>query len=339
MSTAAPKVRLSVDGIQIQGLMQASIYSTNSFACDTFSIIVSVGSTPLTDISFWAGIGAAKVELAAIQPDNSSTYDLIVGFIDTVHLDPLRATVVVEGRDLSAGLIDSYRQQDFVNQTAAEVVTAIAEHHGLLPVVTATVGNVGRYYGDGYTRLSLGQFSKLRSDWDVIVNLARDNGFDAYVIGQSLYFQPPAGLGRIPLQVRLEDVLSMRIERAVAPSLGYSASVRSWSSQDMAYYVSQPDPTTGSDTLGGGVQPFLFTGANLTPSQVDIAAMHYSAEVQRLRTVLQFEMPWNPDVSPRSLILVTGTYSTLDTLYVVDSVERDYGSRTGTNQRVCAVLA
>ena len=83
---------------------------------------------------------------------------LITGMVDTIHVDPIHGTVGIDGRDMSASLIDSYRQQDFVNHTASEIVTSIAQSHGLQPVVTSTQGITGRYYNDGYTKLSIGQF-------------------------------------------------------------------------------------------------------------------------------------------------------------------------------------
>ena len=36
-------------------------------------------------------------------------------------------------------MIDSYRQQDFVNQSASEIVSAIAQYHNLQAVVTPTM--------------------------------------------------------------------------------------------------------------------------------------------------------------------------------------------------------
>ena len=112
-------------------------------------------------------------------------------------------------------MIDAYRQQDFVNQTASEVVSSIAQYHGLTPVVTATSGSVGRYYGDGFTRLSLGQFSRIRSDWDLVVELARENGFDVFVQGATLYFQPANPMNAMPVHLALQEVKTIRFQQAL----------------------------------------------------------------------------------------------------------------------------
>ncbi len=163
------------------GLLRASIATTNCFSADTYSLTFAIGGPE--NIAFWSTISSAYLEVTAVASSmlGPTYYNLISGMADTIHVDPIHRTVGVEGRDLSSSLVDSYRQQDFVNQSASEIVSTIAQYHGLKPVVTATSGTVGRYYGDGYTKLSLGQFSSLQSDWDLVVQLARQNNFDVFV--------------------------------------------------------------------------------------------------------------------------------------------------------------
>ena len=206
-------IQVAIDGQRISGLFSANISTTNSFSADTYSIMFALKADASHDVAFWSSIKSGCVSVTAVD---ASSYgylgqDLITGLIDTVHLNPNQGTVCIEGRDLSASMIDLYRQQDFVNQTASEIVSTIAGIHNLQPVVTPTVENVGRYYGDGYTRLSLGQFSRLQSDWDLVVQLARHNNFDVFIQGTVLYFQPAAGFDGVPTRIGLRDVQSARI--------------------------------------------------------------------------------------------------------------------------------
>lgn len=325
------QVSLTVNGAVLAGLLQAQVLSTRCYSADTFSVTVALGATPLSDLTYWATYDTGIVALAAASTDGTEQ-PLIVGAIDTVQADPIQGVVVLEGRDLSARLIDSYTQQNFVNQTASEVVTTIALNQGLIPVVTATSGLVGRYYGDGYTRLSLGQFSRLRSDWDLVVDLARQNQFDAFVSGTSLFFQPASISGSL-LIVDVSDVTAMRIERNLGMVAGPAALVQSWNSQDMAAYTNQ-----GSNpVLSSGTQSFLFNASNLTSAQVDESAAQLQNELQRLQTILQFDMPWDPSFEPGQTIVVTGTASPLDAGYVIDRVDRTFSLHGGASQRVRAV--
>ena len=327
-----PVINLMIEGRQVSGLIRAVIHSTNCYDADSFFLTLALGLPPLTNVSFWASIDAATIEITAVE--GISTELLLVGVIDMVQLDPLRGTVTIEGRDLSARLIDSYWQQDFVNQTASEVVTTIALQCGLMPIVSNTTGIVGRYYNDGYTRLSLGQFSKFRSNWDVVVQLARDSGFDVFVSGRSIYFQPPSIGTSIPIFLRLADVKTLHISCTKALGDNPATRVQSWNSQEMAVYTNMPNPTAFDPNTS---HPFLFTSANMTADQVDASAARLNSELTRLGTVLQFEMPWTADILPRSLILLSGTESELDTYYEVDSVEREFCATTGSIQRVRAV--
>nr|WP_294511691.1 hypothetical protein [uncultured Rhodopila sp.] len=296
-----------------------------------------MGNPPLSDIAVWSTLGSGRVEVFAGSAPGPATTNLITGVIDSVHIDAIRGTVAIEGRDLSATLVDSYQQGDFVNQTASEVVATLANRHGLGAVVTPTSGFIGRYYGDGYTRLSTGQFSRLRSDWDLVVELARENRFDVFVEGTQLFFQPsspvPATLTSItPVMVR-----SMRFNRSLAVAAGATARVQSWNSQNMACYDSgvsagaQPDGSTG--------QPFLFSASNFTPAQVTQSASRYTAEINRLHTTLLIEMPWDLQIAPRGGMMLSGTGSVLDGPYLIDSVERLYCSTSGSTQTVRAVSA
>jgi hypothetical protein len=200
-SSGTTNIQVSVNGDQMPRLLRASIATTNCFAADTYSITFAIDSP--SDTAFWSMISSAYLEVTAVVPFTSGGYQsLITGMADTIHVDPIRGTVGVEGRDLSSSMIDSYRQQDFVNQSASEIVSAVAQYHNLQAVVTPTEGNIGRYYSDGYTKLSLGQFSRLQSDWDLVVQLARENDFDVFVESRLLYFQASGASTRAPIAYR-----------------------------------------------------------------------------------------------------------------------------------------
>ncbi|HBK05776.1 MAG TPA: hypothetical protein DDZ81_07900 [Acetobacteraceae bacterium] len=324
----APVIEVTIDGTPISGLLWAYIVTTNSFSADTYALTFAIGVQPQEDIGFWSSLTAGTVEVGA---DYNS---LITGIIDTIRIDPIRGVATIEGRDLSGRLVDCYRQQDFVNQTASEVVSTIARYHGLPPVVTTTEGNIGRYYADGYTKLSLGQFSRSQSDWDLIVQLAREAAFDVFVQGTSLYFQPPTSATTVPIALSLRDVQALYVDRNINMANNSSAQVQSWNSRDMVSYSSlqaQQSGASGSPSL-----PFLFSGSNYTAQQVTDTMSQYTAELGRLTTTLRIEMPWNAALTPRTIIMLSGTGSALDTTYRVDTVERRFSASSGSEQTIYA---
>jgi hypothetical protein len=337
----ATNVLIAINGSPVPGLLHAALGASNCFSADTYALGFAMGPPPLHDITFWSSIAAGYVEIAASQDSGTTSRRLITGKIDTVVIDPIHGTVGIDGRDLSSSLVDSYRQESFVNQTASEVVSVIALNHGLDPVVTPTTDKVGRYYGDGYTHLALGDFSRLRSDWDLVVELARENSFDVFVEGSSLFFQPSSAVTDIPVRLTPFDVLGMRIERNLALSSDSSARVHSWNSQTMASYASDNgDTTAGSAGISsmGNNQPYLFSASNLTPQQTSASAGRYATELGRLRLALHIEMPWDLTLSPRMLILLDEVGPWLDGIYRIDGIDRHYNSKSGSAQSIRAAL-
>lgn len=327
---------VSIAGSVVEGLLQASASSNNCFSADTFSLTFAMGSPPLGGVAFWSSLDDVYMEVAVHQRSSPLLIGLVSGMIDQMTIDPINATASIEGRDLSAFLVDTYRQQDFVNQTASEIVSAVALSHGLSNIVTATVGHVGRYYGDSYTKLSLGQYSQIRSDWDLVVQLAREIRFDAFVEGRTLFFQP-AQKSIANGRIRLKDVMSMRVERNLTISRAGSVRMQSWSSPNHTSYQGKSGLSAGISSLGSFSttgKDYLFSGSNLTSQQVGESADRYANEINRLRTVVRVEMPWNLDLSPRSLVGLETGCSRLDGLYRVDQIDRHFTARAGSNQVV-----
>jgi hypothetical protein len=332
-------LQVLINGIQIPGLLKASIISTNCFSADTYTLTFAIGAQMLEGLAYWSQLSSATVEIVAQTSMISGPVSLITGPVDALHADPIQGIIGVEGRDLSSTMVDAYRQQDFVNQTASEIVSSIAQYHGLTPIVTPTTDIIGRYYGDGYSKLSLGQYSRIQSDWDLLVQIARQNEFDLFVQGQSLFFQP-VSTSDFPVAVSMRDIQHLRIERIFSMPENNAANVQSWNSQNMAAYQSAnaDDNATSSETPASGTLPFLFSGSNYTSQQVTNLAQQYNNELSRLKTVLHMDMPWDLTLAPRTTVLLCETNSEFDTLYRIESIERHYSSMSGSLQTIYASM-
>jgi hypothetical protein len=109
-STDTLEVQVSINGDLIPGVLRASIATTNCYSADTYSLTFAMDVSD--DIGFWSTVSSACLNVTAVVSSalGPSFYNLITGMVDTVHVDPIRRTVGVEGRDLSSSLVDSYRQ-------------------------------------------------------------------------------------------------------------------------------------------------------------------------------------------------------------------------------------
>lgn len=331
-------ISLFLSGQKINGLMQVTITSNNYFSCDCFSFTIASDPSSLESLDQLTDLASGPIELRTDPSDDCDATTLLCGTADRASVDPIVGVFSAEGRDLSSALIDSYVQQDFVNQTASEVVATIAGEYGILAEVIPTVGNVGRYFADGYTRLSLGDFSRYRSNWDLIVELAREQDFDVYMNGLTLYFGPAALAVSNPVQLRLHDVISMQFHQNLRLNAPLAVAVQTWDSQQArasrGVASSASTAVMGSGTSSG--MSYLFSQPNLTPEQADARAAMYVREVCRLGTQVRIRMPWNININPRSVISVTGSGTSFDGLYTVDLVERMYSTTAGSLQLVTA---
>jgi prophage tail gpP-like protein len=127
---------VSINNTAVPGLLQANITTSNYFSADSFSLIFTLTEISLSCLTSWVDLSAPLVTVADASSPIST--DLITGTADSLIIDPILRTISIEGRDLSARLVDSYSQRDYVNQTASEIVETIAQDHGLIAQATAT---------------------------------------------------------------------------------------------------------------------------------------------------------------------------------------------------------
>jgi phage protein D len=80
-------------------------------------------------------------------------------------------------------LIDTLTNDKFINQTASQVATQFAQQAGLVPQVTATTAQIGRYLNQQY-----GYASQDLSQYRLLSYLAQQEGFDLYVKDKTLVF-------------------------------------------------------------------------------------------------------------------------------------------------------
>ncbi len=267
---------------------------------------------------------------------------LIQGTVDTVQIDFPAHLARLHGRDLTAALISSPTQETFANRTASEIATILAQRHNLTPQVTATTTLVDRYYELEHDRITLNQFSRASTEWDLLVALAQQEAFEVFVEGTSLYFQParthistpdailrPAATMNGPA-----NVMELRMERALALAGETTVTVKSWNSrQKQAYVQTVRSPGDGS---GGASQNYVVVRPNLLPDQVATLAQNWLAALTQHERVVTALMPGELSLTPRSVIAIEGTGTAFDQMYYVDSIERRVAIRGGFVQHLRA---
>ena len=187
-----PRLQVSANGQVITGAMEAEVISNNYYAADRFSVAIALGVDPWAEASFWASELEILLDVQFSLDGGASFTSLVQGAVDCVNIDPTLGLVHLDGRDLTASLIEARTQETFANRTSSEIASLLAGRHDLTPHVSPTSTPVGRYYQSEHDSITLNQFSRATTEWDLLVFLARQETFDVFVAGQGLYFQPTA---------------------------------------------------------------------------------------------------------------------------------------------------
>ena len=314
-----PRLSVLANGAPLAGVQAAEIVSSNHFAADHFSVTAAVSADPL-GIKALVGQSEVLVEIAVSLGDGAGYVPLVSGEVDQVDLDPIQGVLRLEGRDLSARLIEARTQESFSNRTASEIATLLAGRHGLTPDVTLTTAPVGRYWQLQHDRIVLDQFGRATTEWDLLVMLAQYEGVDLWVSGTTLHFRKNDASGAA-WRLSAGDVTGLRLERSLTLARDIEVVVKSWNSRSGTAFV-QTARKKAFPVPRGRVQRYVLVVPNLSPDEALKLAQARLAELTRHERVVIAEMPGELDILPRQRILLLGTETDFDQEYRVDRVER-----------------
>jgi phage protein D len=327
-----PSLLIVANGVPLNGSCSAQVVSTNYLGADHFTAEVALGADPGFDATFWASEIDIKLDIRVSADGISAPQSLVQGNVDLVTVEPLRGLVLLEGRDLTSLLVQARTQETFANRTSSEIATIVAQRAGLTPIVTATTTLVGRYYQDQHERLTLDQFSRTTTDWDLLVFLAKQEAFDVFVEAQNLYFQQPASSIAPSIVLDVADVEQLRLDRELTLAGPITVAVKSWN-------TTQQTMVTGSasNEAASGAAPaqnYAVVLPNLTSSQANQLAQTKLNELLVHERRVTARMAGEMTIFPRGQVQLQGTGTAFDQIYTVEEVTRRLGFGSGFTQTV-----
>jgi phage protein D len=334
----APRLRLIANGQVLVGALEAEVVSNNYYAADRFNATVALGPDPWADAAFWAAATDILVDVQFSLDGGASFTSLIQGAVDNVNIDPALGLVQIDGRDFTAALIEARMQETFANRTSSEIASLLAQRRNLVPHVSPTSTPIGRYYQSEHDRTTLDQFSRTTTEWDLLVFLARHEGFDLFVQGQALYFQPTAQSASSVLALSPKDVLDLRLARSLTLARDIEVVVRSWNSRQNSA-LAQRASANGAGSAGqsgSSAQRYVFMRPNMTPDDALRFAQRKIAELTRHERTIRISMPGELALTPRSMIAIQGTGTSFDQIYYIDMIERRFRQNGGLVEHVIA---
>ncbi|MYM89548.1 hypothetical protein GTP91_20515 [Rugamonas sp. FT82W] len=351
-AASQPRGMVYANGVALSGVHSFEVENNAFFQADTFRLTLLISAQPAgRGLDFWSRQEQLELEFLLgfpADPDNvgkSGLGSFLLGYADAIDVDLDANTLVLTGRDFSSKLIDVKRTKVFSSGTlvASDVVRQIAQAQGLTPVVTPTTVAAGGYY-----QIVKALVASDVSYWDIVTKLAQYEGYQVYVRGRELHFEPRAAKGADPYVLRWQAdggaawsnamQLSFKRDLSLAKDLRVKVlSFHSKTNQAVSEVAERKRVTDGAAVaFGGEPQEYVRTFPNLDASQAQAKAKAILQELSAHEMGLTAELPGDVLLMPTSLIQVTGTGSAFDQTYYAASVTRRYSSEDGFRMTVHA---
>jgi hypothetical protein len=318
------------DGVVIPGVTAVRVTQSGNTAADRVQLTFAFNAA---SAGYWDSWMAASLEVRVAVDSNWSS--IFLGVVDLIEFDVVGGTVEIEGRDLTALLIDLVVEESYPNLTASDIAQKLATQVGLTPAVTATTGLVGRYWGSDWSRLALGNYGKARSGWDLLVWLAAQESFDVYVTGNRLYFGLPSANSASATVIYPSDCITLKLERSLRLAGNIEITVRSWNSRTKTGC----SPTASVSGSGSNLWRKIFVRPNLQIADAEQFAMSEAVVLSQHERVVTACLPGELSIGPRNLLTIFGSGIDFDQTYVVDEVERVISAEKGFVEYVRARAA
>jgi phage protein D len=320
-----PRLTVLANGVPIGGAVAADVQSNSHLGANRFSVHATYDKS---NLPFWAALPLLLDIQVSIGGAQAS---LVIGYADSLDVDPVRGEAVLHGRDLTSVFISAQTAETFLNQTASGIAGTLAARRGLAANIANSTGLVGRMYQIDRTRSLLSQHSRATSEWDLLTWLADQEGCDVWVDGTTLNFLPFAAPTMIGT-VTPTTCSSLRIHRLLDLAAGMQVVVKSWNSQAQQVVAEAAESAPGSS---GGVT-LTAVRANLSSADALGLAQTALAQLSAHAVEISFEMPGDLTTMPRGGIMLSGTGTSFDGTYEVAEVERRISFERGFTQSVLA---
>ncbi|MGY1448691.1 rhs element Vgr protein [Pseudomonas chlororaphis] len=333
--------RLLLNGVEVP-FVSCEIDSNAFYSADTFSVVFARTEMPppYNTVQWWGAQTSIEVSISIglIGQGVEDWRELIVGTVDRLNIHMSKFEVMLDGRDYTSKFIDTKTNEKFANMTTSQVATLLANRRGLTPVVTVTTTQVG-----GITKWDHAHCTDERTEWDLLAYFAGIDGFQVYVTGNELHYEPaldpnttdqylikwvaPGALA-YP-QCNTSDDLTF--ERDLTLAKGVTVQVLSWNDGKT---VKATYPTNSARGISPGqatakrqVYEIKRNGLDQYTAQQLAQKIHKQITDHEMR--MSGSLPGDNSLMPNTIVRVEGTGSGFDQLYYVDSVRRSLSFESG----------
>lgn len=312
-----PRLSVLAAGVALPGVVAAEVEGLSTAAAARFRVRLAASDAALEMLDD----PATRIEVRA-DVDGAGG-PIVLGRMDALVRDPLRGTLDIEGRDLTALLLDSRPEALFVNRTAGDIAQSLAQAVGLECDAAATGDTVGRLYGAERDRLALARFARATTAWDQLALLAATEGLRVWVDRETLYLR--ADDGGSPVLLDASHTTALRLVWQPALARGVEVVVASWGTR----LAQRAEAQAGK---AGGVRHRIVR-PNLAPAEAQALAERARAEVARHERLIEAAMPGELAMRAGGLVQFTGATGWEGAWRIV-ALRRTLDARAGFRQFV-----
>lgn len=340
--------RLLLNGVNVP-FDSFDVDSNAFYSADTFSVVLPFSALPppYDTVSWWASQTSIEVAIWAglINQGVQDWKELIVGAVDHLSIRPAKFEVAISGRDYTSRLIDHKTNEKFANMTTSQVATLLANRRGLTPIVTETTTQVG-----GITKWDHAHVTDERTEWDLLAYFAGLDGFQVYVLGNELHYEPALdpqttaqysirwvepNAYHYPQSNTTDDIT---FERDLTLALGVTVQV-------ISYKDGKTVTATYPNNAAKGIAPGQSTSKRqvyeikrngLDKAQAIALAQKTHKQITDHEMRMSCSMPGDNLLMPNTIVRAEGTGSQFDQLYYVDAVRRSMSFASGYTMSLTA---
>jgi phage protein D len=328
---------ITANGTAVSNILSAQVHRNNFLAADQFSLVLAVGNNSLG----WMQADVLEINLKVAQ-DVGYFRSLIIGLVDEVAVDLAKGTIALRGRDYTAAFIETKTSEKFQNLTSSQVVTILASRHGFSAQVTPTTTPTGKYYDIDHAAVT-----NEISEWTLLTYLAEREGFDIFFEGATLYFQPVADpSAETPFNIYLtvggalpiSNVERLTLHRNLTLSRDVVVKVISWNHEMKLpiAVIRRAQKVKGGKSGSSPPTTYIFREPGLSQSQAEAFAETKLIELTQHERRIEFDIPGDPSLTPRSMVRLSGTLTDFDQDYFVSYLTVNFTLDRGFTMHVAA---
>lgn len=344
-----PRALVKVNDIVLREVEYIEYVENNFYLTDSFHVKMPLYNLKeAVNIEYWLSQPAILVNLYAGFPSNPLSYgigdleSLIIGGINNLNVRVFDNGGYVEfdGFDLSKKFVDNKTTEKYPNLTASDIAIKLAQKRNLSYVVTPTTQQVGYYYAQDYVQLQ----SEI-TEWDLLVYLAQKEGFQVFVRGETLYFQPRPLQSDNPYLFQARTLENGQLtgfngtRLVVSRNLNYARDVvvkiRSWNSRTGRVEAEARSTPNKKTVLASAAQPigeaqtYQYTMPGLTKEQAIIQAQKLLEDITQHERLLEASCPGDNLLRKDTVIQLKGVSTSADQTYYPDTITRRISPNEG----------